>query len=179
MIQQCYINGLEKQSFECLGLQLQPLTLGHVWLLMTLESPLLENDEDMNFADLSVAAFVCGHETYIEAKSELENATEESFAAWGETCDIKNIGDERKLFKTYLDYYTEAPMRNDENSGYSKCPWPWLYSWILLRDGVVKTQTEAWNTICSDAFAWNACRCAYSNDENLMNDLEVDFYLSE
>ena len=163
-----------------MGLQLQPFTLGHARLLMTIESPLMETDTELTLSDLWVAVYVCSIKSWSEAHKMLINGKAESEAKkHGDSFDLAELQQHKKAFRDYIDYYTEAPMRNDSEKHYARVPWPWLYSWLLLKDNVVKTQEEAWNTICSDAFAWNACRCAYNNDENLMNDLEVDFYLSE
>ncbi|OQY26093.1 MAG: hypothetical protein B6244_14335 [Candidatus Cloacimonetes bacterium 4572_55] len=175
MLQQCYISGLDRQAFHCLGLPLHPFTLGHARLLASVDSPIIADEPCTDMGALSVAVFICSHANAKDAQSALYDITEADFAAWGETLDMKNFDAEVKTFTEYLAYYEATPLRNDAETGSARAPWPWLYAWILLKDGVCHSREEVWQVICSDAFAWNACRCAYHNDKALMSDREVDF----
>ena len=173
-MQRCYTVAFETAEFECLGLRLQPLTLGHAAFLMALDSPFFVEGVEFHPGALALAAFVCSHESWESARGALlADDMQGGFAAWGESAGATETALE--AFGEYLSYYQSRPLRRDDKEGEVRVPWPWLFAWLLQHNNGM-TRAEAWATTPADAFAWNACRCAYGQDESLMSEMDIAKY---
>lgn len=123
---------------SCLRLPLRPLTLGHRFLLLELESPLLLGDP-CGFGDILLAVLVCA-QSHARARRMLRRNRWLSFFAWywGIRCRRCVLKDEIAKFSAYLKDEQAAPPKADPPSGQGRslgAPLDWLLYDFLLRYG--------------------------------------------
>ena len=130
-----YSDALLPLTWNICGVELKPLSLGHLMILERVGNPLIANDEK-NF-DLSTgmywffsALLICG-QTYEENISILNDEDKhkslmddfvinlvknmDSDASW-------NIFDKISLFKEYVGYYMDVPIYTEERPSTDKLP---------------------------------------------------------
>ena len=105
----CFRHAISPPKRRCLGLTLQPLTLGHLFLLSEIESPLLLSSEPITIPDLALAAFVCA-QRHTESRRDMRRWWFPLFAALlGFIARRKDIQKEIDTFGEYIKQSTELP----------------------------------------------------------------------
>lgn len=161
MLQQCYVSGFERATFNALGFTLAPLTLGHVAVLALTDNPLLKfgkaDTSTVGIHDLVSFVFICSTPRWEDALDAMKNGNMELSAQKYIEDHADKIDLDKGIpeIKAYYDYYLAAPMR-DSRESVVRVPWWWAYATWLQTD-LNRTEEEAWATICSDAYSYYAC----------------------
>jgi len=171
MLQQCYINAVDRKTFVVLGLTLAPLTLYHCRVLQCIESPFEGGGGVANEETLFATAFICS----LNGKEQIDE-----FLSGGYDEAIKELILERtKVYNTqvefdkaseYFDYYKQRPMRAEQPGNSSPtAPWWGMYK-SFLTDYCGYSNDEAWNCIVCEAFCETAYVGGRKEDKTLLSD---------
>lgn len=118
-----------------LGLPLQPLTLGHVFLLSKCDSALLDDDRSPNLQDIILAAFVCA-QPWRDSERDMARRSFKWFCAWwGWKCRKANWQIEAKLFDAYLSEALAMPEFRPKGDGKlvdRQSPWFWRLAVLAM-----------------------------------------------
>jgi hypothetical protein len=171
-----YVNLLDEPKWECFSRELKPLSLGHIFLLESINSPLIQSPEKSELADFLLAVWICSfsYNVAIE-KVKAENIGEMIFdwgMEWGEK-ELEAIT-QIKIWNEYLKHYLTSPKRwKTEKSGDSSST-PWMLFLVLfLQKELGITENQAWNMPCNRAFAYFACvNEKWNGDENYITEDE-------
>jgi hypothetical protein len=108
---------IPEPRFRCLRLPLQPLTLGHLFLLQALDSPLLNAGRDVERGDLLLAVAICSR-PHAKAQRLLLCGWRTTLFLWwwGFRCRHVNIVNECAVFCTYLNEERAMPATVRGNS---------------------------------------------------------------
>lgn len=115
----------------CLRLPLKPLTIGHVFLLQEIQSPVIRSEFVLDFAAFTEAVFICAHWTAAEAR----RASRRSWAGrlfgayWGYRCRKLDFITESKKFGRYWSEENELPPRQPISTDERRplgAPWEWI-----------------------------------------------------
>jgi hypothetical protein len=117
-----------------LGLELSPLTLGHVFLLAKLDSTLLCEDERLpTLQDVILAAFICA-QPWRESERDMQRWGFKWFMAWwGWKCRKASWGVEAQLFDSYLCDAKASPEIKAKGELKDRVsPWYWRLLVLLM-----------------------------------------------
>ena len=174
MLQQSYVSGFERATFSAFGVNLQPLTLGHVSVLALIESPMLSvspgrGESSVTAGDLASVVFVCAHPRWEDALQAIRSGN----MAEGAQKYIEEAGDKIDLqvasdtIRAYYEYYMSTPEHKSRPT-LARVPWWWAYAtWLQANLGW--PERKAWGTICSDAFAYHAAHITNCGSEDIMD----------
>lgn len=171
-LQRAYVSGFERRSFRAYGVVLHPLTLGHVQLLAELGSPIVYG-LDCEKPDLTYIITAGSFPLWEQAREYIEKNSND-LVIFSERI-AKNYSDEetRKVFD-YLAYYLSKPRNRSSSVDRSETRIPWWWSYAeFLQTEMSRSEVDAWNTICSDAFAYYASYITRSGSEDFMTVREV------
>lgn len=174
----------DDRRFSVFGLDLPPLSLGGLFLLEQIESPLVTG-RDATADDVLLACYLCArpHEEARRALRAPDLASQwvEWGAAWGERlgADIaaraRIIEEECTRFRDFLSHWIRAPKRwrkPDESPGGTKTPWlVFLVSELRRHYGM--SDGEAWAMPCAKAFAYYAAICEGHGDKDLVSEKDA------
>lgn len=108
-------------EFLVLGLRLRPLSVGHLWLLNDIGSPLLSGKQQ-SFRDVLVAVFICSQDASESQKNLGAWWMPLLVKLWMFKCRKLDIVAEANTFSNYLGYWLEGPETKDveghESSSY-------------------------------------------------------------
>lgn len=180
-MQQAYVSSIERKTFTVLGKPLAPLTLGHMRLLYAVDSPFVRGwasgADSCTVGDLALAALICSFNSWRDAFDAI-NSPGAQYAAqkWGEKCTPSMCNKSSKTFLEYFDYYAAAPATTSESQDSEKrpeyVPFPYLCA-AILKHYFHMSDADAWNTIVSDALAWNAARLHMEGHKCLLSDFDL------
>jgi hypothetical protein len=168
---------LETPSYKAFGLALAPLSLGHVFLLESIQSPLLLPSAKAELGDLLLCVLVCSR-PYTEASKTLgdpELAARIGTLAqtWALTLSkTTTLEEQAKAVEAYLLHYLQAPPRWGGDGSKLKTPWQ-LFLITELQRHLGVTEQEAWNMPCNKAFAYYAAIAESAGDKSLMTEAEA------
>lgn len=168
---------LETPTFKAFGIALAPLSLGHVFLLESIQSPLITNTAKAEISDLLLLVLVCSR-PYQEASKtlkdpELATRIESMAQTWAKTLSkTTTIEEQAKTIEAYLLHYLQAPPRWGGSGSRLKTPWQ-LYLITQLQKELGITEQEAWSMPCNKAFGYYAAIAEGYGDKELMTDEEA------
>lgn len=175
----------DDRRFPVFGLDLPPLTLGGLFLLQQINSPLVTGTAAATADDVLLAAYLCAR-PHTEARAALRAADlarqwVEWGAAWGARLadDIaaraRIIQEECTRFRDYIAHWIRAPKRwrkPDEAGTGTKTPWlVFLVSELRRHYGM--SDAEAWGLPCAKAFAYYAAICEGHGDKDLVSEKDA------
>lgn len=183
MLQQPYISGLERKRHEAFGIDLSPLTLGHVQILAEMESAIAFPGRPVELNDLGKLVFVVHYPQWEQAREDLAHPeylnkvltritelSRDQIQAGVESCGA------------YLAYYkctpdTDQPFQPWERQ---RVPWWWAYA-EFMQSVMGRSEVDAWGTICSDAFVYWACYLTRNGDDtvNMHGDAEINIRIRQ
>lgn len=169
MLQQPYISGFERKQFAAFGVQLHPLTLGHIQLLAMMGSAIPFPSAKIGLDDMGMLVFAA------------------SFARWEDAIELSSdashlAGYQEKILSLtphdikagcvssadYLEYYMCRPINNSPRLTWDQARVPWWWGFAeFLQTEMGRSEGRAWATICSDAFAYWACYITRNGDESV------------
>lgn len=176
-MQLCYQNAFIARPPVVFGRQLEPLSLGHVYLLTVQGSPLMDGGP-VTQGDIVTAVFICSS-PFKEAIDRLVSPDCLSSAVeWGKENRSANSEAECKAFMDYFRSYFQYPERylehkvNGVSVKQSKSAVPWFYviAWSLMER---VSEERAWNMPLPLAFSYHAANAQFNGDEMLVPDDEV------
>lgn len=172
-LQQAYVSGFERKVHRAYGLTLQPLTLGHVQLLAELGCPIGWGLTDLKKHDIATIVAVGTFALWEQAREYLVNNPDQ-VKALATRIALQFNEDEASNVLGYVVYYMAMPRRNDAKADpeESRVPWWWSYA-EFLQSEMGRSESDAWNTICSDAFAYFAAYAIRNGSKDFMNSREV------
>jgi len=167
---------IERRDFVVFGRHLQPLTMRHLYLLITIDSPVLTG-APADEADLLLAVWLCTWPAEVAQRS-LERPTSLStqFRAWGASWGSKAVGDgsllaEAAVFHEYLLYWMRAPRRWGSEGGKIVTPWV-LFLCSELRRHYGCSEAEVWSMAPTKAFAMYAAISEAHGSDSLMSEAD-------
>lgn len=168
MLPVCYSAGWERKRFDVCGRPLAPLTLGHARVLYLAGSPYVApSSGDTNAQALLMAVCICVRAiapTFAELPTLRNDAT---------LLTVDDFNKQSAAFEDYVKYYTESPPRFTDGDAKPRMPWPWaLYA--ALRRFYSMRETQAWETICADAFVLAAAVGIQNGDNTYATLAEAD-----
>lgn len=105
-----------QRRHKCLGLTLEPLTVGHLFILLELQSPFITGDQE-TFEDFLIAVFVCAN-THTQSRKNLKRWwCRLFFRVWGYANRKADIVTELLLFRAYLAEQMSVPVYRKDQSG--------------------------------------------------------------
>lgn len=180
-----FANILDNKKYKAFAFDLMPLTLGHLFILDMVQSPIIigGNPTANDYLMLSV---ICSRrwnevipfifsDTF--ARYIIEKANDcgiELANAISKNKEENYVNKQIKEITEYLAHYMTAPQRwQSDNKSTVKSPWQ-LYLVASLQKELGITEDEAWNMPCNKAFAYFATLAeAYYNDKTIKSELEV------
>src|ERR1051325_382117 len=119
----------------CLGLRLEQLALGHLFLLADVSSPFLQGGV-VSVVDLSNAVFICSQH-WRKADRDLRRWWFPFFARlWGVRCRKMDLNAEQEKFAVYFREETDFPLAKQDQHAAREygSPWWWRLLAIMMAD---------------------------------------------
>jgi hypothetical protein len=168
------------RQHTCLGLELLPLTLGHVFALHSIHSPLVVGGGVLT-SDIALACLICSkphHKALIGMRSFLAKPE-----AWlvGLLASTRDIEAECAKFQAYYSESMEQPqvkrtitgvdVKQPESTG---TPWHWqLLAYLMAELGT--TEEQALNMTVVKAWCLSIARREMSGEISLWNQADQEF----
>jgi len=158
---------------------MHPLTLDHLLLLATIESPILTGI-DAAPSDALLAAWLCSMpaeiaQTTLERSGSMRAAFETWGAQWGSAANpADSMLSESGKLRDYMTYYLRAPRRwgSDRKDAGVKTPWM-IFLRTELRRHLACSRAEAGQMPACVAFAHYAAIAEANGDKDLMSERDV------
>jgi hypothetical protein len=175
-MQKFYADAFIAGTPKVLGLDLQPLTLGHAFILLAIDSPYITDKPGASVGDLLAAVWICSREWTCARKSLIDDTFKRDCLEWSNNhADLSASEESVKAFSDYRETYLQTAPRYDEvikngqpisaNRKSARVPWPLALAWLLMTK---MSEAEAWNTPTVRAFAYSAADSMF--DESLIVD---------
>lgn len=174
----------DDRTFAVFGQNLPPLSLGGLFLLQQIDSPLVSPGRPATADDVLLAVYLCARQ-HEEARRALRSPDlVAEWAQWGIqwgrqighdiAARAAAIEAECARFRDYLARWIRAPRRwrKSESAAGTKTPWV-IFLVSELRRHYGMTDAEAWALHCSKAFAYYAAICEGHGDKDLMTPTEA------
>ena len=173
----------DDRPFCVFGRTLPPLTLGHLYLLENIRSPVVTGAE-ASPDDVLMAAWLCSH-PHLAARQSLRSAdVAAAWVQWGRdwasTVDATLTGyaaavaAECARFRDYLAHWLRAPRRWKSGEGAAGTKTPWMLFMVAeLMRHLNLPEAEVWAMPCAKAFAYYAATCEAQGDKDLMTPREA------
>ena len=142
--------------FRVLGLKMQPYTLGHDWLLYTLDSGFCrETNKPPTYDDLLISVWICAQKDHVAAIQRLAKPiTRIWITLWSLYCGKFDVGEAFATFHEYIkaqtpdvEYWIESQGTKKPQSG---TPFFQVLKVSMMRD-MGMSEAEAWSTRYADA----------------------------
>lgn len=173
------------RPFSVFGRTLPPLTLGSLFLLMEIESPLLSGKQ-ATADDVLLAAYLASHQHETARQMLRREQIMTDFVAWGRqwgeslalnaTDRAAAVEAECTRFRDYIGHWLRAPKRwkkhRDAAANGTATPWP-VFLVAELRRHFGMTDAEAWAMPCAKAFAYYAAVCEAHGDKDLITSTDA------
>jgi hypothetical protein len=159
------------------GVNLRPLTLGHMDVLCGLESPVCGGDVN-DPTDLAVALFVCSRDWKTAAAEIRSGRAGRMLHRMGRRfgrMSAEKAGAVYAAFADYIQTCSAAPPRWEEpgaGGGSPRAPWH-LAAFCILQEKTNFQPLEAWDLTVSRAFELCAVIGANNGDDKLMTEAEM------
>lgn len=167
-----YLYALLAVPPKVLGKQLVPLTLGHCWILDTLNSPLIRGGQ-IELADILLCVIVCSmpwrHALDVLQYDRLEQRAEE-LGAQATELDIHSA---RHELVKYISYYAQAPERQNTTSTQMGVTVPWYFCLIISLFRLGFDEERAWNCEVGKALCYQAAASYMDGDKSLLSDSQI------
>lgn len=170
---------IERREFVVFGRRLQPLTMRHLFLLITIDSPVLSGT-DCSAADVLLAVWLCAWPAEVAQQSlEKPAGLAKQFSSWGTAWGYRTAGDgtllaEAEKFRAYLLYWMRAPRRWGSEGGSGKVRTPWvLFLCSELRRHYGCSESEVWGMPPTKAFAMYAAISEAHGSDDIMTEAEA------
>jgi hypothetical protein len=158
---------------KVLGRQLMPLTLGHCWILDTLQSPIIKGGS-INLDDILLAVIICSL-PWLEALDIIQYDKLESKALeLGSSVIESDIEQAKQQLLKYVSYYATCPERQDNKSDRLGVVVPWYFCLCisLLRLGF--SEEKAWSCEVGKALCYQAAASYMDGDKGLLSDYQIE-----
>lgn len=168
-MQEVFKNAILPLEPDVLGVRLLPLSLGHVYILMAVDSPFAVGGKP-HLGNLSFAVQVCSR-TFEDAQKWLHSETLiADVAKWGKSCRKMDFGAESKKFEEYIAQSTQMPERLSSSPGGGKGvkhPWPLIIAVSLFKH---IGESRSWNMPMGMAVAYWSALAETQGDDSLCDD---------
>ena len=173
MLQNCYINAVDKAGFEALGIRLAPLTLYHCRVLDCMASPYMRGGP-IGDDDVVLFVSVCAHATRADVDGFLHADQSRPITQIIIDAEAKDFDAAREAVEKYFDYYTARPARTESHrQDRTRAPW-WGMMKSHLTENAGYTNDEAWNCVVCEAFAEAGWYSARHGDESIVDDFALE-----
>lgn len=174
-MQEVFVNALYHEEPVVLRRRLLPLSLGHIYILLAVDSPYVLGGECSLF-DLAFAVGVCTRtweagQEWLRSPRVFKDAEK-----WGGKCRGMDMEAENKTFAAYMDDYTKMPERwepksDGKGSNSAQHPWPLIIA-TKLKDSV--GESRAWNMCLPMALAYWSAAAELMGDKSLVSDADYE-----
>jgi len=158
----------------CLRLRLEPLTLGHLFLLRECEV----NVDAVNVADLVLGVFICST-SHTQARKNLGSWWSRWFmAALGFLCRKLNPREEAEKFFAYIEDGMRSPMMHPHKHGPARrlsAPEEWRLL-VMLEADFHKSKSEALGMTMHEILCRWATEADRQGNQSIMTDDEREFW---
>lgn len=129
-------SAIEPEVRFCLGLRLQPLTVGHLWLLYSIHSAFPDYPQNAGLKDLIVAVAVCSQRSHEQARRMLKSHfAKRCMWLWGWFNRKKPLPEEIEVFGAFLAEQLGTPQQDDcGRGGELRVPLCWRLVAMLMAD---------------------------------------------
>lgn len=166
LLQGAYQAGFLRQQFMAYGIPLAPLTLGHVQVLAQMGSKWMWDAEEIERGDLCMVLAVCCFPSWQQAVEELAKSDDHADAMVDHV--LKHKDDDTNTVVEYLSYYLQRPKCTlGVDPMEARVPWWWAYA-EFLQSEMGRSEVDAWDTICSDAYAYFAAHATRNGSTQYM-----------
>jgi hypothetical protein len=128
-------NAIAPKAHRCLGISLEPLTLGHIFLLLKFQPHFLDRGCE-SIGELAVAVLVCSQRWRTSAVDLKKWWIGPLVRFWGWRCRKLKLSEEATRFREYLDANLSPPAittsLDDSRNPYT--PWPFRILSLLTSD---------------------------------------------
>ena len=144
---------LEQPTFSCLRMDLEPLTVGHLFMLHQVESPFVTG-ESLNLVDLMEAVFVCAFPWFKSIHGRGSICMRPFFYLWGR--GVRKLDHKAETDK-FIEYWTANLMapaiaHQDPEKEAKTCGSPLPFRLLaMLTSKFGKSEREALNTTILEA----------------------------
>lgn len=132
-----FVNALRtlRRRHRAFGLNLRPLTVGHLFLLLELENAYPDHPEEAEYSDLMTAVLVCSRD-YRRARRMLSSRFGPSFMRlWGHLTRRLDWREEARAFGEYLREQLRTPERDSLRRGEElTAPLAWRLQAMLMAE---------------------------------------------
>lgn len=166
LLQGAYQAGFMRQQFRAYGIPLAPLTLGHVQVLAMMGSKWVWHGQQIERADLCMVLTVCCFPSWEQAVEEMSESDKHTDKMIRHVVDHPN--DDTEVVVDYLSYYLQRPQCSlGVDPMECRIPWWWAYA-EFMQSEMGRNEVDAWNTICSDAYAYFAAHATRNGSTQYM-----------
>jgi hypothetical protein len=172
---------LDPTQRTVLGLTLQPLTLGHVFLLSKVDSALLDDTRESSLADIVLAAFICA-QPWRESDRDIGRRGFNWFMAWwGWRCRKLSrnpalLAAHAEALDTYLCESLEMPDWRGKGELKSRAaPWWWRMI-VVLTTQFGMSKAEAMDTTIAEANLLWLCKSEMEDSVSMTPQGERDLW---
>jgi hypothetical protein len=118
----------------CFGLRMQPLTVGHLWLLHEIGNALPEHGDEADESDIITAVLICSQKSHRIARRMVRSRLCRFWCAlWGHLMRKRPFMVEAKLFGEYLRRELQSPaVDGGAGSGELRAPLCWRLVTMLM-----------------------------------------------
>lgn len=157
MLQQVYISGHELKDFSAFGINLYPLTLGHIQLLAEMECSLPFPPQKIEVADVYKLVAVAAYPDHEQAREDLPKRLNDLVSRIAHFTNDENRAG-IVAATDYLTYYMAKPRTMGGAVDYldTRVPWWWGHA-EFMQSEMGRSERDAWKTLVVDAFAYFAC----------------------
>ena len=160
--------------------QLIPLTLGHLFLLEAIESPIIADRGEITLADIGAAVFICSHNHDKSAKK-LNGWFFPIYARiWARYARAEWMLVDWPIFREYLSDGLRSPMlrparRDGATTASCSAPGPWvklmfaMHVLHMTREQAMETEVAELNTLYATFAAWSGS--GELGDSSVIDDL--------
>ena len=159
---------------KVLGRQLLPLSLGHCWLLDTLQSPLIKGGK-IELSDIVLATIICSHEWRIALDLIQYDKLEAKGIELGNGVSEADLPIAKRELLRYFDYYAKAPERSSSgNDGKMGTVVPWYFCIVVSLLRLNFSEEKAWSCEVGKALCYQTTAAYMDGDKSILSDYEIE-----
>jgi hypothetical protein len=177
-----YAQIFDQPNLNCFTKILKPLSLGHLFLLDSIKSPVLHEPEKAELQDYLFAVWLCSFfhdEALQKINEEAQESILEEIRTWGEDCGFNRLNtiEQIKNFTEYLKFYLTFPKRWSETQSKKASASPWhLFLVLSLQKELGITEAEGWRMPTNKAFVYfSSIAEGYYGDDKLVTEEDEGF----
>lgn len=174
LLQDSYKNGFQRERFEAYGIRLYPLTLGHVQFLAETECNAVLSGNQLDYSDIVLICSICGFELWDQAREVIENDDLHVDQVARHIAKNKSEDESKKVVDYFVYYLAKPETKSMPDMAGARVPWWWSYAEFLQTE-MGRSEADAWNTICCDAFCYYASFASRNGSEEYLTARECFF----